>query len=120
VEFLPGELEVLPLERGSVDATVSLLVLHHVEQPELAIAEMARVLRTSRGGGVALVVDMLRHSRAEYRLTMGHKHLGFDPETIGAWMSRAGLERVRLTELAREPEGKGPGLFAAAGWNASS
>ncbi|HZW10397.1 MAG TPA: metalloregulator ArsR/SmtB family transcription factor [Phycisphaerales bacterium] len=118
VEFLAGELELLPIERASVDATVSLLVLHHVASPEAALGEMARVLRTSRGGGVALVVDMLGHSRTEYRLTMGHKHLGFDPNAVGAWMRRAGFHTVRITELAREPEGKGPGLFAAAGWKA--
>ncbi len=118
VDFLPGELELLPLEDESVDATVSLLVLHHVERPQAALAEMARVLRTERGGGVALVVDMLEHSRAEYRLTMGHKHLGFDPATVGEWMREAGFATVRRIELAREPEGKGPGLFAAAGWKA--
>lgn len=120
VEFLPGELELLPLGRESVDATVSLLVLHHVERPDAAITEMARVLRTTRGGGVALIVDMLGHARAEYRLTMGHKHLGFDPEAVEAWMRRAGFHTVRTTELAREPEGKGPGLFAAAGWKPPS
>lgn len=116
VRFVEGELERLPLESGSVDAAASLLVLHHVEHPREALAEMARVVRCDRGGGVALVVDMLEHSRTEYRLTMGHKHLGFDPALVRTWMRDAGFQTVRASELAREPEGKGPGLFAVAGW----
>ncbi|MDQ7013322.1 MAG: metalloregulator ArsR/SmtB family transcription factor [Planctomycetota bacterium] len=116
VEFVEGPLESLPIKDMSVDAAVCSLVLHHVEDPAVVIGQMARVLRTSRGGGVALVVDMLEHRRTEYRHTMGHRHLGFRPEQVTAWMKQAGFARATCRELAREPSGRGPGLFAAAGW----
>ncbi|MBK7405570.1 MAG: metalloregulator ArsR/SmtB family transcription factor [Phycisphaerales bacterium] len=116
VEFVEGPLEGLPLAPRSVDAAVCLLVLHHLEDPAGAIREMARIVRSDRGGGVALVVDMIEHQRQEYRHTMGHRHLGFAPELVGAWMREAGFARVETRALAREPDGKGPGLFAAAGW----
>jgi ubiquinone/menaquinone biosynthesis C-methylase UbiE/DNA-binding transcriptional ArsR family regulator len=116
VEFVEGELDQLPLADGSIDAAVCSLVLHHVETPSAAIEQMARVLRSERGGGVALVVDMLEHRRAEYRHTMGHRHLGFRPEAVVGWMRDAGFARAEYRELARDPAGKGPGLFAAAGW----
>lgn len=116
VEFVEGGLENLPLEDGSVDAAVSLLVLHHLEDPGVAVGQMARVLRRDRGGGVALVVDMLEHRRSEYRHTMGHRHLGFRPETVVGWLRGAGFGRAACRQLARDPTGKGPGLFAAVGW----
>lgn len=116
VEFLEGELEALPLDAGSVDAAVCLLVLHHLADPAGAIREMARIVRTERGGGVALVVDMIEHQRVEYRHTMGHRHLGFSPGEVEAWMREAGFGRVETRELALEPDGRGPGLFVATGW----
>lgn len=118
VEYREGSLESLPLSDGSVDAAVCSLVLHHIDAPEAAVGEMFRVLRTERGGGVALVVDMLRHKRTEYRQTMGHKHLGFAPEQAAGWMEAAGFAQVRVREMPRDADGKGPGLFVAAGWKA--
>lgn len=112
VEFRAGNLEALPLEDASVDAAVCMLVLHHLDDPAAAVAEMARVIRPDRGG-VALVVDMLPHTREEYRLTMGHKHLGFSRERLGELFERAGLARPRILDLPGDPEGKGPGLFVA-------
>lgn len=113
VRFEAGTVESLPLNDASVDAVISVLVLHHVAEPGRALAEMRRVLRTFRGGGVALVVDMQRHTREEFRRTMGHLHQGFDRATMSTLASDAGLSLTRYIELAPEPESMGPGLFAA-------
>lgn len=114
-EFVRGSAEQLPLGAGSVDAVVCSLVLHHVVEPARVLGEMARVLRSDRGGGVALVVDMVAHDREEYRRTMGHQHLGFSRGRMEELMRGAGLERVRYRELSGEVESKGPGLFVCAG-----
>src|SRR5438105_8126051 len=45
VELRRGELEVLPIDDGRVDAATLMLVLHHVPEPEKALAEVARVLK---------------------------------------------------------------------------
>lgn len=113
VRFVEGGVESLPLRDASVDAATCLLVLHHVERPELALREMRRILRTNRGGAVALVVDMQRHSREEYHRTMGHKHLGFDADTLAALSRQAGLTLARYDALIPHPDSLGPGLFAA-------
>jgi ArsR family transcriptional regulator len=113
VEFVRGSLESLPIGDASVDAACCLLVLHHVDEPARALREVARVLRSERGGGMALVVDMTRHERHEYRREMGHKHLGFLPEEIETMFREAGFDRPRVRLLPGEPEAKGPGLFAA-------
>ncbi len=115
VSFVRGSVESLPLEDASVDAACCFLVLHHVDEPAVAMREIARTLRTDRGGGVALVIDMTAHDRHEYRRQMGHKHLGFGEEQVEEMFAEAGFERPRIRSLPGEPEAKGPGLFAAAG-----
>jgi ubiquinone/menaquinone biosynthesis C-methylase UbiE/DNA-binding transcriptional ArsR family regulator len=112
VEFIQGPLETLPLADSSVDATVCLLVLHHVPEPARAVAEMHRVLRP---GGVALIVDMTEHGREEYRHTMGHRHLGFAPRTVESMLADAGFGAPRVQVLPGNPEVRGPGLIAATG-----
>jgi ArsR family transcriptional regulator len=98
-----------------VDAAVCVLLLHHLENPESALAEMRRVLRRDRGGGKVLVVDMVSHGREEYRRLMGHKHLGFSKDEMTGLLARAGLTDTWYQELPSEPSAKGPGLFVATG-----
>lgn len=112
VEFRAGNLEALPLADASVDAAVCMLVLHHLAEPAAAMRELSRVLRPDRGG-VALVVDMLPHTREDYRRSMGHRHLGFSREAVEGLFRGAGLARPRILDLPGDPEGKGPGLFVA-------
>ncbi len=115
VTFVQAPADATTLADASVDAAVCVLVLHHLDSPEAAVAEMSRVLRTSRGGGTVLIVDMVAHERDEYRRTMGHKHLGFSREAMTEMMQRAGLVDIRYHELAGEPEARGPALFIATG-----
>lgn len=110
IRFVEGDLLDLDLESESVDAAVMMLVLHHLPEPEAAIAEAARILRP---GGVLLVVDMVAHDRDTYQLTMGHEHLGFEESTILEFRDRCGFDRVSWRRLRPMPGGKGPGLFAA-------
>jgi ArsR family transcriptional regulator len=110
VEFREGDLARLPLDDGEVDAALVFLVMHHVAEPALAIAEIARVLAPA---GVALLVDMVAHDRASYRVTMGHEHLGFEPAKVREWANAAGLTVSRIRRLAPDTRAKGPGLFLA-------
>ena len=115
VRFVQGAVESLPLADSSVDAVVCVLVLHHVDDPGAALREMARALRSDRGGGVALVVDMMAHTRTEYRHTMGHKHLGFSDERLDEMFRAAGFASPDVRMIRAESQAKGPGLFAAVG-----
>jgi SAM-dependent methyltransferase len=89
-----------------------MLVLHHVPEPEKAIAEVARVLKP---GGRALIVDMLPHDRESYRQQMGHIWLGFSEEYLQGVLSEAGLTRPRVVTLPPDSHAKGPALFVATG-----
>jgi SAM-dependent methyltransferase len=74
VEVRGGPLEALPVGDGELDAAVLFLVLHYLEEPARALAEVARALKP---GGRVLVVDMTPHDREEYRQRMAHLWLGF-------------------------------------------
>lgn len=110
VELRSGRLEALPIDDGRLDVALLFLVLHHLAEPEWALAEVARVLRP---GGRLLVVDMMPHDREEYRQEMGHVWLGFSAERLGAWAADAGLEMFAYRALPADPAARGPTLFAA-------
>jgi ArsR family transcriptional regulator len=110
VELHRGQLESLPLDDTSVDAVTVCLVLHHVPDPARVLQEIARVLRP---GGKALLIDMQRHERSEYRHQMGHVWLGFTEEEITTWFADAGLAAVHVHPIPPDPKAKGPSLFAA-------
>jgi ArsR family transcriptional regulator len=109
VEVCHGDLERLPLADGALDAAVMFLVLHYLEEPARALAEVARVLRPK---GRLLVVDLRSHVREEYRQEMGHLWLGFGGEQMEGWCRDARLEGFRHVSLPADPESRGPPLFA--------
>lgn len=119
VEFRQGELTKLPIKDRELHAAMIFLVLHHVPQPAEVVREAARCLKPGEkgggegGGGLLMIVDMVSHSREEYRHDMGHKHLGFSDRDVKQWSRGAGLTEVTYRRLVPDPEGKGPGLFVA-------
>lgn len=105
-----GRLEALPIEDDELDVATLVLVLHHLPDPAAAIAEAGRCIRP---GGRILIVDMLPHDRDEYRQSMGHVWLGFDPGRIEQWLEAASFERPTVRPLPADTQARGPALFAA-------
>jgi len=112
IELRRGELEALPIDDALIDAATLMLVLHHVPEPEKALADVARVVKP---GGRVIVVDMLPHDRESYRQQMGHVWLGFSDEHMRRMMSDSGFQEIRIVPLAPDARAKGPGLFIATG-----
>ena len=110
VELRHGELERLPIEQGELDAALLVLVLHHVSDPQAALAEVARAVKPA---GRLVILDMRPHDRAEYRGRMGHQWLGFGREELESWLQAAGFSGFRDHSLSPEPETRGPALFVA-------
>ncbi|MDQ8154559.1 MAG: metalloregulator ArsR/SmtB family transcription factor [Gemmatimonadota bacterium] len=105
-----GTLEALPMASRTIDVAVMSLVLPYVAAPATVLAEARRVLRPA---GRLLIVDMLAHEHEEYRQTMGHLWLGFDPPQLEQWAIDAGFASARVHPLPALPGTKGPSLFAA-------
>lgn len=110
VDLRRGELEALPIDDAMLDAATMMLVLHHVPEPERALAEVARVLKPH---GRIVIVDMLPHDREGYRQQMGHVWLGFSDEHLRHMLTDAGFGEIRIVPLAPDPRAKGPGLFVS-------
>jgi ubiquinone/menaquinone biosynthesis C-methylase UbiE/DNA-binding transcriptional ArsR family regulator len=110
VDLRRGELESLPIDDARLEAATLMLVLHHVPEPEGALAEVARVLKP---GGRLVIVDMLPHDRENYRHLMGHVWLGFSDEQLRRLLSGAGFADTRIVSLPTDAKTKGPGLFVS-------
>lgn len=115
IRFVRADLTVASVEPRSVDAAVCMLMLHHIERPARVLGQMAAMLRTDRGGGVGLVVDITAHDRADYRHEMGHKHAGFEPGAVRTMFESAGFVGVRIRTLPPDIHATGPALFVATG-----
>ena len=111
VDLREGQLEALPIDDHTLDVATLMLVLHHLQDPQRAIQEAARCMKS---GGRLLIVDMLPHDRVHYRQEMGHIWLGFAEDTLRAFVETAGFAQVRLRAIPPDPQGRGPNLFALA------
>jgi ubiquinone/menaquinone biosynthesis C-methylase UbiE len=112
VDLRRGELESLPVDDARLDLATLMLVLHHVPEPERALADVARVLKPR---GRAVVVDMLPHDRDSYRQQMGHVWLGFSDDHVRRMFQTAGFDQISVVALPPDARAKGPGLFVATG-----
>jgi ubiquinone/menaquinone biosynthesis C-methylase UbiE/DNA-binding transcriptional ArsR family regulator len=110
VDWRIGTLEALPIKDQTLDIAVLMLVLHHVPAPAAALNEAFRSLKP---GGRVLIVDMAPHHREEYRQQMGHQWLGFSEDQLRKFLTQAGFDRVKVTNLPEDPGARGPGLFVA-------
>lgn len=113
IEFREGGLQELPLACGEVDLVIASLVLHHVEDPEGAMGEMARCLRP---GGMLLVIEQRPEGSDEFYDRMGDRWWGFDPENLVSLASKRGFAAIRTCGLRTAGPSNGkvtgaPGLF---------
>lgn len=103
LEVVDGAAERIPLGDRTVDAAWAVNTMHHWVDPELAAAEIARVVRP---GGRVLLVDELftdpahpEHER--FGADHGPEDHGFtmiDAETMGGLLRRAGLVDVTAAD----------------------
>lgn len=94
-----GDIFNLPLEGQEFDLVIVHQVLHFLDQPELAIAEAARMLKP---GGRLAIVDLAPHGLEYLRNDHAHLRLGFSHATMADWLSRSGLEVVEAVDLQKE------------------
>ncbi|HEX5934796.1 MAG TPA: metalloregulator ArsR/SmtB family transcription factor [Pseudorhizobium sp.] len=103
-----GDILNLPVEGQDFDLVTIHQVLHFLDQPELAIAEAARVLRP---GGRLLIVDLAPHELEYLRDEHAHVRLGFSHKIVADWLEQVGLEVQEVIDLASAQK-QGPSLTA--------
>lgn len=99
-DYVRGDATRLPIRDGAVDVVVSRNALHHLQDPAVAIAEMARIVRP---GGRVIIEDMQAPSDPEQRgyhetietlRDMTHVRT-MTLEEIGALAEQSGLREPR-------------------------
>lgn len=87
-----GDLMHLPLAEAETDFAAMSLVLHHLPDPQRALAEAFRVLAPA---GMIIIADFDAHDKEEMRTRFGDRRLGFEPSEINDWIHAAGFERIK-------------------------
>ncbi|QQE12765.1 metalloregulator ArsR/SmtB family transcription factor [Planctomycetota bacterium] len=110
VSILEGDLDGLPLEDGSVDAALVVLVLTYLPEIDGTLKEACRVLRA---GGKLVILDLLQHDRDDFRRQLDQHHAGFGEAELISALEGAGFGGVVVTALPPEADATGPALVLA-------
>jgi ubiquinone/menaquinone biosynthesis C-methylase UbiE len=95
-EFRLGSAEKIPIEDESVDYAFANMMLHHSETPELAVREMARIVRP---GGAVVVTDLDEHDAVFLRTEHHDRWMGLGRDAVRTWFRFAGLEEISVTGI---------------------
>jgi ubiquinone/menaquinone biosynthesis C-methylase UbiE len=93
IEFRVGNSDNLPITDSEVNFTFANMYLHHVDNPEMAINEMARIIKK---GGKLIITDLDKHTHEFLKTEQYDKWLGFDRDDIKKWFESAGLKNIVL------------------------
>jgi len=97
----------LPLASATFDTVVMQMVLHHAEDPGLALAEAARVLRP---GGRLLLIDLAEHDRKDLTDRLAHRWPGFPDEAIAALFGALAMTSGAPLTIPGPDPGPHPGV----------
>ncbi len=78
------------------DAVFAARVLHHAPRPPKALEDLVAL---ARPGGVVVVMDYQSHADERMRTEQADAWLGFEPEELREWATKAGLEAISLTPV---------------------
>jgi SAM-dependent methyltransferase len=99
VDFVCGDMEKLPFEERSFDQVLLLNCLTYAKEPERAIREAARVLRT---GGSLIAVTLAPHQHQRIVERYNHRQNGFEPSELKRLFEAAGLTTELCEVTSRE------------------
>lgn len=86
-----GELDHLPLRDNEAHFACINLVLHHLSEPKIALAEIERVLAPK---GILFISDFVQHKEEKMRSNYGDRWLGFSKETLQSYMQELGFNII--------------------------
>lgn len=99
VTFLREDLHRLSLPDRKQDLVVISQSLHHVEDPRTVLHEAARILKVP---GRIVLMELMPHEEKWVQERLGHRHLGFEPDSLRARLEDAGFKAITLTTHSRD------------------
>lgn len=100
VRFEAGRIEDLPLDEGTIDCAMAVLVLRHTSDLFRSSTELARVLTP---GGRLLVVDVAPHGMEDFRQRTGDTSKGLDPTFAAEALEQSGFDTISFGPLPPPP-----------------
>ena len=90
-----GDVRSTSFDDGVADVVVIHQVLHFLDDPQAALVEASRILRSD---GALILTDYDLHAIETLRTDHQHRRLGFSPNDIRTWLTEAGF--VASTDCA--------------------
>lgn len=94
-ELRQGDVHSPPLERATFDLVVIHQVLHYLDDPARALAEVAQLVAP---GGRLLVVDFAPH-RHDFLRAAAHRRLGFTHDQVRDWFDQVGFDCSTIVDV---------------------
>lgn len=91
IDIRAGSDTSLPILNSSVNFVFANMFLHHVEDPQSAISEMARILKP---GGKIILTDLDEHNYDFLVKEQFDRWMGFKRENIQQWFEQSGLTNI--------------------------
>ena len=101
LEYKLGDIEKVPLRKGSVHLALLSQALHHSMEPLNAIREAHRILKP---GGRLVILDLKEHGFERARELYADNWLGFSENQLHNWMKAVGFEKIEVTAVFKEEQ----------------
>ena len=112
IETIESDGQDVPLEDGCIDLVCASMYLHHIGEPEIAIREMARVLKPR---GIVYLADFYEHSDLELKEKMHDLWPGFKAADLKQWFKNSGFVDIRIEKVQGRGSRTGTGDKAGTG-----
>lgn len=98
----------MPIANAEIDVVCASMYLHHIDEPELAIKEMYRVLKP---GGKVFLGDLHEHGNQELKEQMHDLWPGFKTADLKKWFKEAGFINIKVVTASGKKNAGGEKLI---------
>lgn len=99
IEAIEGNAVDLPLDDNIADVVCSNMLLHHIDDPNIVIGEIYRILKT---GGMVFAADLARHTNHEFSRSMHDTWNGFTVSEMETWFKSNGFAKIKIDRLTQD------------------
>lgn len=99
IETMESDGQDVPLDDSSVEIVCASMYLHHIEEPDIAIREMYRLVKP---GGKVFIADFCIHKNEDFKVKMHDIWPGFKQQEIKKWFGSSGFTNIRLETFQEE------------------